>query len=767
MAGVVGLPRQSASGVPGLKRSRWTQFKAAAVRRLGWIWQPRLFAGILFGFLLGRALPDSNLVPFGIAFYAAVRGAGFSGPDAIPAALAVLVGSYTVVPGQLPWAALSILVCHLLAPVLRIGRSGPSPFGAAVLAAFGIAFPAASMYGRSDLVMFGFWVGFTGIVALVFTMGMSDTLSGRLRLLAPGESPVPAIILLAAAVCGLAGLQPVRGFSVIDVAAGLLVLSSAYSGGPSIGAAAGAVLAITLLFTSFRPGDISVPPDLIARSMAYVVGGMLGGTFRELRKVGVGLAFGLGLITYAMVTRLTADQLAVLALSAAAAIGLFWLTPRAWLGSIPAVLAASAITVRPGEPVRGLDPTALTNRITGMSRVFKEISRTLEQVAAVSSPQEEQPAPPIENVAGRVCSGCSMYQHCWEKQFDTTYRVFADLWTRAEQEGPLNPKRMPEDLASICIKPDQVLADINYTHENNRTHSSFERKLEEGRTVVVDYLKNVARMMDRFVDEVNQTPDHPRLEVPPALAVQSGVARLPKKGGHISGDSYVGEPLGADRYLMALSDGMGVGRVAAAESKQCVTLLREILKAGFATDVAVKTVNSALLLHAPDESFATVDLTLLDLATGRAEFVKVGAAPSFIKRGSDVTMVKAASVPVGIINHVQVEPEFRILRPGDLIVMITDGLWDISKDDVDKERWILDHLRRDKSTDPEEAAESLLARALELLPETGDDLTVLAARIDAADGVRPAPDRRPGSHWAPVRRAPRLQPVRPADKQKN
>ncbi|HWI65464.1 MAG TPA: SpoIIE family protein phosphatase [Symbiobacteriaceae bacterium] len=761
---MVGLPRRNASAVPGLKRSRWTQFKAAASRRLGWLWQPRLYAGVGLGFMLGRALPGSGLAPFGVAFYAAVRGAGFRGPEAIPAALAVLAGVWFAAPERFAWVALSILVIHLLAPLLRVGRSGPTPLSAGLLAALAVAGPAVALHttlgGKVDFVMLAFWIGFTGVVGLVFTMGMSDTLSGRLRMLVPGESAIPAVILLAAAVCGLYGLEPVRGWlSLVDVAAGLMVLSCAYAGGPPVGAAAGGVLGIILLFATFGEGKFNdMPPHLMVQGMSYVVAGLLGGTFRELRKFGTSLAFGLGLVTYVFIAPLNSDTQTIMAMSAGAAILLFWLTPGTWLASLPATFATPPAHSGADAAPRGLEPAVVTERITGMSRVFKEIGRTLEQVAAVSVPEAQRVEPPFQQVTARVCTGCSMYHHCWEREFDTTNSIFDQLWARVEQEGPLNANALPDQLEEICIKPEQIVGEFNYLHETHRTHAYFERKIEEGRAVVVDYLKNVARMMDRFVDEVEHSPEHPRLESTPVLRVQSGVARLPKKGGHISGDSYAGEPLGADRYLLALSDGMGVGRVAAAESKQCIALLREILKAGFATDVAVKTVNSALLLHSPEETFATVDLALLDLATGRSEFVKVGAAPSFIKRGQDVTMVKAASVPVGIINQVQVEPEFRILRAGDLVVMITDGVWDVSKDDVDKERWILEHLRRESSTDPEKVAESLLAQTLELMPETSDDLTVLAARIEAADGAHPTPERRSTGQWAAVRRAPRLSP---------
>jgi stage II sporulation protein E len=292
--------------------------------------------------------------------------------------------------------------------------------------------------------------------------------------------------------------------------------------------------------------------------------------------------------------------------------------------------------------------------------------------------------------------------------------------------------------------------------------------LVEGRSLVGDYVKNITRMMDRFIDEYSTSEGKGRPESPPALRVVSGIARLPKRGGHISGDSFLSNTLSPDRYLMVLSDGMGVGKLASVESKQCVNLVHQMIEAGFTPEVAVQTANSALLLRSPEDTFATVDVALCDLATGRAEFVKIGAAPSFMKRGTDVTLVKMSSVPIGIINQVQIEPEYRNLRPGDLLIMITDGIWDVSKNASDKERWLINHLTRDSATDPEEVAESILARAMELMPEVGDDMTVLVARFDPLVGGKAVAEakRLEPTTWASVKRAPRPGDSQPSTRAK-
>jgi stage II sporulation protein E len=759
--GVIGLARRETSAVPGLKRSRWTLFKVAVARRFGWGWHPQLYASLAFGLLLGRALPGSHTALFGIAFCAALAAVGGEKTTRSVAALAVIAGSVSVHPLQVTlWVAVGVVVCVLLSSAARLSKAAASPVGAALVAAASVAITGALQPAPGSLVLLGFWAGLAGVAALVFAMALAETLSGR-HLHPAGDAPVPFIILLAAALTGLEGITVASRFALRDVAAAVVTMACAYMGGAPLGAAAGGLLGVTALFSALDGGGGANPGELLAQQvpLGYVVAGMLGGTFRELRKPGVSVAFCLALVICAAIFIPDADTLFRISSSSLAGVVLFLLLPRGWLSRVPRALvpvAPVAIATADEEPAAALP--AVLDRLSGMSRVFKEVSRTFDQVAAVEAPRQAEPGLVFEQVSERVCRSCSMYRQCWEKDFETTYQVYSDLWSQLDEEGPLSTQSMPDALKQHCIFPDRVTFTLNYLHDLSRSHTHWEHRLGEGRAVVADYLKNVARMLDRFLDEVGTGEGHSRPETQPALRAESGVARLPKRGSYISGDSYAGEPLGDNRYLMALSDGMGVGRSAAAESRQCVSLLREILKAGFNSDVAVKTVNSALLLHSPEESFATVDMALVDLTTGRTEFVKVGAAPSFVKRGRDVTVVKVSSVPVGIINQVQVEPEFRNLRPGDLLVMITDGVWDVCKNDIDKERWILDYLRRESSSDPEEVAESLLARALDLMPEVGDDMTVLVARIDPIGaGPAAAAERTGNANWAPVRRAPRSE----------
>ncbi|HWI55018.1 MAG TPA: hypothetical protein VNT57_04965, partial [Desulfobacteria bacterium] len=93
-----------------------------------------------------------------------------------------------------------------------------------------------------------------------------------------------------------------------------------------------------------------------------------------------------------------------------------------------------------------------------------------------------------------------------------------------------------------------------------------------------------------------------RLRPKRALEVELGFASAAKDASLISGDTYSTFDLKDGKFAIALSDGMGVGPKAAAESKAAITLLEKLLETGFEKNMAVKTVNSILVLGSPDET---------------------------------------------------------------------------------------------------------------------------------------------------------------------
>lgn len=195
------------------------------------------------------------------------------------------------------------------------------------------------------------------------------------------------------------------------------------------------------------------------------------------------------------------------------------------------------------------------------------------------------------------------------------------------------------------------------------------------------------------------------------------------------GDAHILHYLDGGKYVITLSDGMGTGRRAAKESSAIVELLGDFLRAGFDKTVAVKLVNSIMVMKSAQEAFATVDMCVIDLYTGEVEFMKNGAEPSYIKKPDHAEIVRAASLPVGLVSAVDVETFARRLEVGDTIVMVTDGIE--QKDG--KNGWIRDLIERaDAKMPAQELADQIMEKSVALKGgEPDDDMTVIVLRLEA------------------------------------
>jgi len=213
--------------------------------------------------------------------------------------------------------------------------------------------------------------------------------------------------------------------------------------------------------------------------------------------------------------------------------------------------------------------------------------------------------------------------------------------------------------------------------------------------------------------------------------VTTAVATVAMDGRLVSGDSHTALDLGNGRYALAVSDGMGNGERAHKESSAALELLKKLLKAGFHQQLAIQTVNSTLLLRSPDEIFTTLDMTLIDLYSARAEFLKIGSAPSFVKRGGEVHVVSGSNVPIGILQDIDVQTIDKELQSGDTLILMSDGVYDAAKHIYDQEDWMKRQIEKLETDKPQEIADTLIEVAVRINHgEINDDMTVLVARVE-------------------------------------
>ena len=215
---------------------------------------------------------------------------------------------------------------------------------------------------------------------------------------------------------------------------------------------------------------------------------------------------------------------------------------------------------------------------------------------------------------------------------------------------------------------------------------------------------------------------HPRLGMQAGVTCQSGMP------GAACGDSHILRMLGGERMMALICDGMGMGEAAARESCEAAQLLWRFLNAEISRPLAIETVNRQLLMRSGEEMFATVDLCLIDLNSGVAEFTKLGASRTIILRGGETLSVDGGYLPLGILEDVQPSVTRLRLRPGDLIIMGSDGVMEAGDG-----RMIERLARAGSGQDPQQLSEQLVREAaLRRAHGRADDMSCICLRIERA-----------------------------------
>ena len=210
------------------------------------------------------------------------------------------------------------------------------------------------------------------------------------------------------------------------------------------------------------------------------------------------------------------------------------------------------------------------------------------------------------------------------------------------------------------------------------------------------------------------------------LALQVTAAQRNKSGENVCGDSFSAFKSVRYQKVLALSDGMGSGAEAGRVSQLTLEVLQHLLESGFGPENACSLVNTTLLLGCGGQSFSTLDLASVNLFNGKADFYKMGAAPTLILRDGKAYEVFCKSLPAGVMEEPHAEHRSCRLREGDIVLMLSDG--------VEITHEILKYCQQAKGKNLSELCEEIL-RLADADGKAADDMTVAAARVCRKKGA--------------------------------
>ncbi|HZW82701.1 MAG TPA: SpoIIE family protein phosphatase [Candidatus Deferrimicrobium sp.] len=693
--------------------------KGKKTRALSWVstlMQVDLWVNLFAGFMLARGFIMGELLPFGVAFFAAIV---TQRPKlAWPMGVAVLAGTATVSRGlPLLSVTLSLLMLGILLQALKRTESWlvlPAVIftGVAVIKAGILTVGKPSAYVAASAALECVLIAVFAVVFVTFLKSFQRI--RRLRDLTVEES-LCIILFSTGLINGMEGIQ-VWQITLGGLVSKFAVLSAAFLAGTGPGAATGVFLGF---IPSLSRGGYA------GFAGALGISGLMAGLFKSLGKIGAAAGFFLAMLLSTYYVNGGAEVLATL-IETVIAILLFLILPVSAIDTLRTGSMTNASSKK-----KAFDFASL--RVKGLAEIFEEIANSYQHAAAVDSAATKPDIPGLMNIlADRVCANCPVVKSCWEKEFYRTYKNLLEIFTYVELKGSVQSEDLPVELRRQCGRIKEMVLAINFIFDNQRVSLNWSKRYNENREVISAQLRGVSGMMSNLAEELTLKADNEHNESRARARrrrdfLDVGVATVAKTGNSVCGDGYASIPIGEDKHAIILSDGMGVGEKAAQESSAALSLLEQLLRTGFDSESAVKTLNSILVLKSPEETFATVDMVVFSLDSNKIDFIKIGSAPSYIKSGDRIEVITASSLPVGILNNIDVEAISRELLEGDTLVMITDGLLDVVKNaPVD---WIEEYLKETSTSDAQILAEELVVRAKSLAQGVvPDDMVALVIK---------------------------------------
>lgn len=208
-----------------------------------------------------------------------------------------------------------------------------------------------------------------------------------------------------------------------------------------------------------------------------------------------------------------------------------------------------------------------------------------------------------------------------------------------------------------------------------------------------------------------------------------GTGEAIKSKSEQSGDAMLNIRLKDGKQLVAISDGMGSGKEAKQSSLKTLRMLENLLLSGFDKTISLDLINTSLMSQ-NKETFATLDIAIIDLYTGNIEFIKSGACPTYIKNNKKVQIIKSNSLPTGMVEEGQMQTFDKDINSGDILLMCSDGILDANIEYKNKELWLKYMLEDIETTNTQKIADLVLNEAIDNNYGTiKDDMSIIVCKF--------------------------------------
>ena len=328
-------------------------------------------------------------------------------------------------------------------------------------------------------------------------------------------------------------------------------------------------------------------------------------------------------------------------------------------------------------------------------------------------------------------------------QLNGVSKALDNIAEEIRQENSDNFQKEKKEIISICKQRQINIEDVNIKQENTGKYiikvylntCKKQGNIECPTNKIKEILKQIfdeemVLQEEKCGIKLEQKMCYQTYISKDKFGMQIGISKTNKDGETVSGDSNIQIKLKDGKYLFALSDGMGSGPEARKSSQIAIKMLGRLLSNGFDKETSIELINNMILNNTESETYATLDTMILDLYAGNAEFIKNGAAPTYIKNNKNVDIIKSIALPTGILDNVDLVVYDRDIEDNDIIVMCTDGIVDSNKEYQNKELWVKNILEDIDTKNAQKIADIILKEAVDNgYGKAEDDMSIIVIKI--------------------------------------
>lgn len=233
----------------------------------------------------------------------------------------------------------------------------------------------------------------------------------------------------------------------------------------------------------------------------YGLSALFGNLLKSIGKIGVALGF-LGGAAIALLYTQSAAALPVSVLDIAIGAAAFIATPKSAHAKIGAFFSKSAHGASAPTDIRMRD--YLSMRLERSANAFK----SLEECFSSASDKRlklynKEIGSMFDEVADRVCEGCSMAQKCWQSDFSKTYRNIMLLLDTIETKGILTIGSVPRSFRESCIRTELFVVEFNHVYELYKKNAVRTGEAVIGRDMVARQYREISNLMDGLSKEIS------------------------------------------------------------------------------------------------------------------------------------------------------------------------------------------------------------------------------------------------------------------------